>query len=246
MYISATIIFLSSFLLFLVQPLFGKLLLPAFGGTSSVWTTCMLFFQALLLIGYGYAHLCITRLNSRQLFTVHLLLAIASIVIYSASMGNTPAPNDYDSPVAYIVLFLLTSIGLPYLLLSSTAPLLQGILGKNDQSASIYRLYALSNFGSLLALISYPVAVEPLLPLTQQRHLWFLGYALYLVLIGVFLSRNKTRAPEKVSSNQSELHASPDVYHHFRWFLYAGVGCLILLASTNHICQNIASCSNCS
>ncbi len=242
-FLAAATIFFSSFLLFQVQPLMGKLMLPWFGGVSSVWTTCMLFFQAMLLAGYWYAHVSVSGLSPKKRFTAHLFLVLLSATLLLSGFGTSWRPSANESPILFILLYLGTTIGLPYLTLSSTAPLLQGIIGKQDSSVKVYRLYALSNFASLLALIAYPALFEPLLALSEQLPLWSWSYALYGLLITLFLFQ-QTRTTDVVKLNKDETQRDLErvpTLEQARWFLYAAVGCMILLAATNHICQNIAS-----
>ena len=155
-------IFLSAFLLFQVQPLIGKAILPWFGGGPAVWTTCLLFFQLTLLIGYGYAHVTSSRLGLRAQSRLHLaLLGVSLFLLPITPSPELWKPSPDDPPTRQILLLLIGTIGLPYLLLSSTGPLIQRWFSAANPVRSPYRLYALSNIGSLLALLTYPVLVEP-------------------------------------------------------------------------------------
>src|SRR5439155_16691419 len=158
---SAATILLSAFLLFQVQPVITKFILPWFGGSPAVWTTCMLFFQLVLLGGYAYAHLSARLLKPRLQAVLHLALLLAALLflpIIPAAAWKPPSPAD---PAWRILQLLFACVGLPYFVLSTTGPLMQEWFRRLRPGASPYRLYALSNLGSLLALISYPFAFEP-------------------------------------------------------------------------------------
>src|SRR5271157_1307293 len=186
MRIYAATIFLSAFLLFQVEPMLAKYILPWFGGAASVWNTCLLFFQLLLVAGYLYAHLIGTRLTARAQVIVHLAMVAGCAVLMGAlaTMWKSPImpdaswkPSAPDFPIARILLLLTVSVGLPYFVLSSTGTLLQAWFARTHE-ASPYRLYSLSNLGSLLALLTYPFVVEPALRLRTQGLAWA---ALYLI-----------------------------------------------------------------
>ncbi len=156
----AAAIFLSAFLLFQVQPLAGKELLPWFGGSAAVWSACLLFFQAVLFLGYLYAHLIGTRLAPRRQGIVHLGLLALALAFLPIAAGAAWKPPDQSLPVPRILAFLAATLGLPYFLLSANGPLLQRWYTLRSPGAP-WRLYALSNAGSLLGLLSYPILVEP-------------------------------------------------------------------------------------
>jgi hypothetical protein len=170
-------IFLGAFLLFAVQLILGKYFLPWFGGTPALWTTCMFFFQALLLAGYAYAHALANSFSARLQSVIHVLLIFAAL-LWLVVLGlrwrsfllpvNTWRPHGSDHPIWNVTVLLGVSTGLPYLVLASTGPLLQSWFAKTHATRSPYRPYALSNLGSLLALLGYPVGVEPWLSLTSQ------------------------------------------------------------------------------
>src|SRR5512135_71371 len=148
-------LFISSLLLFLVQPLLGKFILPWFGGTPAVWTTCMLFFQVLLLAGYGYAHMSASRLTIRRQAQVHIALLALTLLLLPITPLETWKFEPGRNPVLQILGLLLVSAGAPYLVLASTSPLLQRWFAEAGSPRSPYRLYALSNAGSLLAVVGY-------------------------------------------------------------------------------------------
>src|SRR5262245_13051308 len=181
----AATIFLSAFLLFLVQPLIGKFLLPWFGGGAGVWGACLVFFQVMLLIGYAYAHLISSKASPRQQAFIHAFVMLAGLAFLPIIPSATWKPQPGDEPVLRIVLLLLSSIGAPYLALSASGPLLQAWFARTFPGRSPYRLFALSNAGSLLALLGYPVFIEPLLSRRQQAMIWSGGYVLYVLLCGL-------------------------------------------------------------
>jgi len=167
MILYAATIFLSAFLLFQVQPLIAKMILPWFGGTAAVWTTCMLFFQLLLLAGYIYSHAYVSqRIPARR--GVHLVLLALAAATLPLAAGTSWKPSGGENPTWLILGLLATSVGLPYFVLSTTGPLVQAWRARSHPGASPYRLFALSNLGSMLALLSYPLLVEPTLALRQQ------------------------------------------------------------------------------
>ncbi len=147
-------IFWGACLLFLVQPLIARFILPWFGGGPAVWTTCMLFFQVLLLGGYAYAHFSISRLTPRRQVITHLSLLFLAVLLLPITPGDQWKPADGSHAAGHILLLLLACLGLPYLVLAATGPLLQAWFSKANPGVSPYRLYALSNIGSLLALLA--------------------------------------------------------------------------------------------
>ncbi|REK11896.1 MAG: hypothetical protein DWQ37_12800 [Planctomycetota bacterium] len=236
-------IFLSAFLLFQVQPLIGKLILPWFGGTPAVWTACMLFFQILLLGGYSYAHLVTSRLPARPLAAVHGVLLLASLVFLPVQLGEGWKPTGEEIPLLQILGLLLATIGLPYFLLSTTGPLLQASFHR-ETGHTPYRLYALSNIGSLLALLTYPFVFEPQLTLRVQRLAWSGGYALFVAL-GLWSAVALLRFWQPAHTPEPDL-AEPDAERPaasriLLWLALAACGSLMLLATTNQLCQEVTS-----
>ncbi|MGZ8254783.1 MAG: spermidine synthase, partial [Burkholderiaceae bacterium] len=177
----ALTIFLSAFLLFLVQPIIAKQILPWFGGSSGVWTTALVFFQSTLLAGYAYADWT-TRLGVRRQTMVHMALLAASLLTLPILASVAWKPQGDEEPALRILLLLGATIGLPYFLLSTTTPLLQSWYWRRFHSAVPYRLFALSNFASLLALLGFPVLLEPWIDLADLGRGWS---ALYVVFAGV-------------------------------------------------------------
>ncbi len=238
----AITIFLSSFLLFLVQPLIARLILPWFGGTAAVWTTCMLFFQCILLAGYAYAHAATARLSPRAQATVHTILLAAAVATLPILPDASWKPVGGGEPISRILLLLTATVGLPYLLISSTSPLLQAWFSRARPGANPYRLFAVSNFASLLALIGYPLVVEPYLSNGQQVYGWSWMFAAFSVLCAAlaWLSSNAhERAP--AAAGGAEEGPAPGRDDIVLWLALSATGSVMLLAITNHITQNVAA-----
>jgi spermidine synthase len=235
----AATIFISSFLLFLVQPIIAKQILPWFGGSAAVWTTCLVFFQSALLAGYAYADLT-TRLGPRRQALLHVALLAASLAFLPILASPGWKPTGEESPIPSILLLLAATIGLPYFLLSTTTPLLQAWYWRRFEAAVPYRLFALSNFASLIALLGFPVIFEPLLTLPQLGWLWS---GLYVVLVALCASiawRSKDAFPAAAIRDAAR-HAPPARGAQLQWFALSAMGSVMLLATTNHVTQNIAS-----
>ena len=230
-------IFLSSFLLFLVQPLIARLILPWFGGSAAVWTTCMLFFQALLLAGYAYAH-WLARLSSKRteavIHTVLLLVAVATLPI---ALSEAWKPTGEEEPVSRILVLLCISVGLPYFLLASTSPLLQAWFARARPGENPYRLFAISNLASLLALLGYPFLVEPFFGGVQQVQIWSWLFAAFALACAVMAWRTPARVVETKAAEAATTERSPWVM----WIALSATGSVLLLAVTNHLTQNVAA-----
>lgn len=232
-------IFLGAFLLFLVQPLLGRYILPWFGGGPSIWTSCMLFFQALLLGGYAYAHLLSTKLKPSRQAQVHMaLLALSLLALPLDPDGELWRNADDADPTGTILLLLLVTAGLPYVILSATSPLLQHWFHRAAPAQSPYRLYALSNAGSLLALLGYPFLIEPLLTVRRQADGWSLGYVLFVAACSWSAWRFWGVAADRVAETpQGE---APSRGRVTSWLALATVGSTLLLATTNQMSQEVA------
>ena len=161
MTLHALTIALSAFLLFLVQPIIARQILPWFGGSAAVWTTCMVFFQVVLLAGYFYSDFVIRKLTPRKQAIVHTTLLLASALCLPITAAEALKPTGGSHPIADILWLLTLTIGLPYLMLATTGPLVQAWFTREFSSARVYRLYALSNLASMTALIAYPPLIEP-------------------------------------------------------------------------------------
>ena len=235
-------IFLSSFLLFLVQPLIARLILPWFGGTAAVWTTCMLFFQCVLLAGYAYAHGTTAKLSPRAQAILHTILLAAAVATLPILPDPSWKPVGGDEPISRILLLLTATVGLPYLLLSSTSPLVQAWFSRARPGANPYRLFAVSNFASLLALIGYPLVVEPYLTNGQQVYGWSWMFAAFSVLCATLAwltSNAQAHAPAPVEDLDAQKPPGRETIA--LWLALSATGSVMLLAVTNHITQNVAA-----
>jgi hypothetical protein len=180
-------VFLSAALLFVVEPMFGKMVLPLLGGSPAVWTTCMLFFQGALLLGYLYAHIGPRWLGVGRHRVLHIGLLALCLLLLPIRVAATPGTFGPEHPSAWLIWVLALSLGAPFVLLSSTGPLLQLWFSQTShpEADSPYFLYAASNAGSLLALLSYPFLIEPTIPLRGQSRLWSLGYLALVILVAI-------------------------------------------------------------
>ncbi len=247
MLLFASTILLSAFLLFLVQPIIAKQILPWFGGTSAVWTVCLVFFQVLLLLGYTYSHLITRHLAPRQQARLHIALLLASLLFLPIipSVAFKPAA---DTDAALRILLLLTAtIGLPYFLLSTTGPLLQKWVAPRFPEKTVYRLFALSNFGSLIGLLAFPFAIEPFTTSRTQSIVWSGAYALFVLAcaLSAWKSSRGAEGPHVVDtsapSTDTPAGPAPSGRDYAMWLAFSALGSVMLLASTSHITQNIAS-----
>jgi hypothetical protein len=170
----AVTIFASAFLLFLVQPIVAKQVLPWFGGSAAVWATCLVFFQTTLLLGYAYADIVIRKLAPRAQVRLHVALLAVSVVSLPIVPGTFWKPTGAEQPIFLILGMLAFTIGLPYFLLSTTSPLLQAWFARRFPGRNPYRLFALSNLASLLALLGYPFLLEPWVATRMQAY-WLVG-----------------------------------------------------------------------
>lgn len=249
----ATAVLLSAFMLFQVQPLISKAILPWFGGSPTVWTTCMLFFQITLFAGYVYAHLLSKYFSTRSQVAIHVSLTLLAIVSLPIAPSDDWKPVPENHPVAYILLILLAHLGLPYFLLSANGPLLQAWYAVSLPGKSPYRLYALSNIGSLAALLTYPFVVEPILTLPSQSTIWSAGFFLFsliLLVTGVLIARvplaSESSPSPPTSDHPPQADNVPGTRCHVtwgqmaRWLLLPALACITLLATTNHVCQDMA------
>ena len=238
----AATIFLSSFLLFLVQPMIAKQILPWFGGAASVWTTCLLFFQALLLAGYAYAHASLRLARPRMRAILHVVLLVGSAAILPIIVGASWKPTGAQEPVARILLLLAATIGLPYFMLSTTGPLVQ-VWYATTLKRIPCRLFSLSNIGSLLALVLYPVALEPWVATRTQALGWSAAYAAFVLLCAVAaVFGGRAQQPEEGDAPEADAEvAGRTGRDYLRWMMLAGLASYMLLAVSNHITQNIAS-----
>ena len=244
MYLFAGTVFTSAFLLFLVQPIIAKQILPWFGGNASVWTVCMVFFQLVLLGGYAYADALVRNCAPRVQAAIHTVLLAASLAFLPilASESWKPAPDT--EPTARILLLLVMTIGLPYFLLSTTGPLVQAWFARRFPGAIVYRLFALSNLASLAALIAYPPLIEPTTSLQTQSWAWSAVYVLFAALCAASAwkaAQATNSLPVSVETNAEKPTEAPKLSDYLLWLALSALGSLMLLAVTSHITQNVAS-----
>ena len=244
-------IFVSAFLLFQVQLIMGKAILPWFGGTAAVWTTCMLVFQLLLLAGYGYAHFLTSRLTVPTQARVHaavLTLAIVAllggVLLWHSPILPSAAwkPQAEGSPVWEIIRMLLLTVAIPFFVLSTTGSLVQRWFAHASPDASPYRLYALSNTGSLLGLVCYPFVIEPMLTLRMQAWVWAAFFVVFALLCAV-TARSTVSGHATVGAvpkPDAEEEEEPSKSRYALWLLLPACASAMLLATTNQICQEVA------
>ena len=242
----AATIFVSAFLLFLVQPIMAKQILPWFGGSANVWTTCLVFFQTTLLLGYAYADLVVRRTSARTQFRIHVALLALSCIVLPIVPDAQWKPLGTESPSLLILALLAATIGLPYFLLSTTSPLVQAWSARSFPGKSPYRLFALSNLASMLALLGYPIGLEPWVTTRFQSYGWSAAYVVFALLCAAcawFSVRAARPGTEPAhQQNASPADATPPAgTRQLLWAALAATGSFLLLAVTNHLCQNIAS-----
>lgn len=244
----AVVITLSAFLIFLVQPLIAKQILPWFGGSAAVWTTCMVFFQTALLAGYAYADWAPRRFGVAKHARMHAVLVALSLVALPITVSAFWKPADGAAPIPQILALLAATIGLPYVVLSATSPLVQIWFSRTHPLRDPYRLFALSNTASLVALLCYPFLVEPRLVLRDQAWGWSILYAAFVLLM-VALAVRVSRRPDAPAA---EVDAAPGFQHaavpamrtgptQLWWLVLAATASALLLGVTNHVTENIAS-----
>jgi hypothetical protein len=237
-------VFLSAALLFLVEPMFGKMVLPLLGGTPAVWTTCMLFFQGALLLGYLYAHVGPRWLGLRWHTTLHIALLAAAVLLLPVSVAGTASTFRLEHPTAWLLWVLFASLGAPFTLLSSTGPLLQVWFSKTSHPEAIdpYFLYGASNAGSLLALLSYPFVLEPNATLHQQARWWSLGYFVLvaLVVLAAIIFRSSMRVGREAAIDPPPVRRL-ETRTIARWILLAFVPSSFFLALTTYLTTDVAA-----
>jgi SAM-dependent methyltransferase len=235
-------IFLGAFLLFLVEPLFAKLILPRFGGSAAVWATCLVFFQSALLLGYLYADVSTRRLTPPRQSLLHIALLLASLSFLPIAphvLGHSQSGND---PMWRILALLTASIGLPFLLLSATGPLVQAWYARDRSDSEPYHLFALSNLASLLALLSFPLAIEPRVTSHAQALLWSALFAVFVCVCSLVAWMARRGAPRAVvtAASPSGVNGSVPLREKVLWLSLSGCGSMLLLSITNHLMENVA------
>ena len=233
----SSVIFLSAFLLFSVQPIFAKVLLPMLGGAPAIWNTCMVFFQVILLLGYIYAHVLSNKLSTRAQKFLHTALILLALFSLPLGLSENWTPPTESNPIPWLLSALAVGVGLPFFLVSTTAPLLQRWFSFTDHehAKDPYFLYAASNFGSFMALLSYPFLIEPNIPTSEQLLIWGFGLMALSVLF-VFLLPGLPEKPEA-----SEVSSKASSSQRANWILLAFVPSSLLLGVTLHITTDVSA-----
>ena len=250
-------VFLSAFLLFLIQPMAAKAMLPTFGGTSAVWVTCLVFYQSVLLFGYAYADRLNEWLGVRSRGWLHFAALLVSMAFIPLQILNSSTGRSFSElPIVGVLSLLSVTLGLPYLLLSATGPLLQAVHHARLPSRNVYRLYSTSNLASLVSLVVYPFTIERFWPVETQLVIWSFGFLLFAILCSTTLwlySREMPETPSSITTpvvgpDDSPGHAIstrhediPTSTNAIRWLGLSALGSALLVATTSHMTQNIAS-----
>lgn len=235
-------IFLAAFLAFQIEPLLGRAILPLFGGSSAAWAASLLFFQTALLVGYLYAYAVSRMLSPRKGMLLHGALLVASLAFLPTLPKEIWTSLEHYNPVIQIIILLFAAVGIPYAIASATSPLLQSWLGQRGKE-KVYTLYALSNAGSLGALLSYPIFFEPYFPLTSQSHLWSVLYIAFLACWGIVLTTLFTSAKNAPTGDNNLRGTNPpriSTGQLARWTFLSAAGAAILVSVSNRLTQDIA------
>lgn len=245
MIIYALTIFTSAFLLFLVQPIMAKQILPWFGGSAAVWTTCLVFFQFLLLFGYAYSDWTTRKMQPRRQVSLHVVLLVLSLLSLPILADVSWKPVGDEEPTWRILGLLAATIGLPYFLLSTTGPLVQAWFARTYPASTVYRLFALSNFASLLALMSYPFVLEPWITTLRQSLGWSWGYGVFVgfcIASALYSLRARpTSVPAATTIQTMNDGPQPTAGHFALWLVFSAMGSFMLITVTNHITHDVAS-----
>ncbi len=233
---------LSAILVFSVQLMLGKMLLPLLGGAPAVWNTCLVFFQGALLLGYTYAHLQARMLSFRKQLVSHLLLVTASLVFLPIGLLGGWSPPVEGNPVPWLLVMLSVAIGLPFVLVSATAPLLQSWYARSGRKDANdpYFLYAASNMGSLIGLLGYPFVFEPFLTLHQQSWLWSAGFLVLLLCIGLISTLMWNLQTDPVVTENHPLEDISNV-RRLKWLILAAVPSSLMQSVTTYLTRDIAA-----
>jgi hypothetical protein len=240
-------IFISAFLLFLVQPIIGKQILPWFGGSAGVWSICLVFFQVVLLAGYAYSD-WLSKKHKKKQAIIHAAILIIGLASLPILANPALKPTGIEDPSVKILWLLLTTIGLPYFLLSTTGPLIQKWFSVAYHSAgsvkqeSVYRLFALSNLASLISLLLYPFIVEPYFTIQLQSGIWSMLFIFFTASYTYCACKTLYATPVTLISNSRTFESppAPRVYDKLLWLAFSALSVVVLLAVTTHITQNIA------
>jgi len=251
--VSSLTIFLAAFLLFSVQPMIGKMVLPLLGGTPQVWNTCMFFFQIMLLAGYAYAHFLSRFIHIRRQVFLHILLLLIAIVFLPIKIDGSQLPPTEASPIPWLLLTLVKRIGLVFLLIAASSPLIQKWFSKSGHRSARdpYFLYAASNLGSLMALLSYPFLIEPILTLKNQSHFWSYGYTSFILVAFLYalllrtIQRGKSTPPapdpgEASSSLSFQLLRHISRKQKLQWLLLSFIPVSLMYGVTTHLSTDVS------
>jgi hypothetical protein len=240
-------IFASALLLFVIQPLFARFILPLLGGSPSVWNTAMVFYQVVLLIGYLYAHLLRTYLSPRQQVGVHIAVLLLPLLVLPIAVPPGWTPPTSENPIMWMLALLTIAVGLPFFVVSTSSPLIQSWFSRFDDQASHnpYFLYAASNAGSMIALLSYPFVIEPRMRLADQSSVWSVGYGVLIVLMalcGVAVWRSGSHLNTQAQTSAALDKAPPQILTYrrrLRWVLLAAIPSSLMLSVTSYLSSNI-------
>jgi hypothetical protein len=235
-------VFLGAFLLFLIEPLFAKLILPRFGGAAAVWAACLVFFQCALLLGYLYADLTLRRLTPSRQSQLHIALLLLSLLFLPIAPRFSETHRAGSDPAWTILVLLSASIGLPFVLLSATSPLAQIWYARANAQREPYHLFALSNLASLLALLSYPLLIEPHVATHRQATLWsvlFVAFALLCSAAAWFARRGSVPAAA-TETERSETAEAPSLREKLLWLCFSACSSMLLLSITNKLLEDVA------
>ena len=243
--IYALSIFVSALLLFIVEPMFARMILPLLGGSPSVWNTAVVFYQAMLLFGYIYAHAATKWLGVRRQAALHIVLLLLPLLVLPIGIPAGWVPPTQANPAPWLLALLLVAVGLPFFVVSASSPLLQTWFAatRHRAAADPYFLYAASNVGSMLALLAYPLLIEPTLGLREQSWIWAGGYLLLAVLIGIcalLVRRAPAAAPAQPAVAALPTVERLSLRRRARWVLLAFVPSSLMLSVTTYLSTNIA------
>jgi SAM-dependent methyltransferase len=246
-FVFATTVALGAFLLFLLEPLFAKIILPRFGGSAAVWSTCLVFFQSALLLGYLYADVLTRRFIPAKQAVVHISLLVASLCFLPIAPHAILSSSRSNYPALHILVLLTASIGLPFVLLSATSPLIQAWHSRTGSQP--YHLFAISNFASLLALLSFPFVVEPRLSSHRQAQLWSILFGIFVIAcsLSAWLSQRfasvepaALEADQSVTGDEASGSVAPTWKGKVLWLGLSACGSMLLLSTTNHLMEDVA------
>jgi len=233
-------VFISAFLVFQIQPIISKIILPWFGGGASVWTTCILFFQFFLLVGYLYAYILSKIFKVKHQVVVHLVCLLFSLFLLPYNIADIQNIITSEPPTWGVLKVLFFGLGIPYLILSANTPLLQHWFTRETHGANPYRLYAISNIAAFLALVSYPVVIEPFMTLDWQVKLWSSIYWIFVLLVAwIFFIVVKENNKDRLFIPEHIINPQVGFFRPILWFMLSALGVVLLVSTTNALTQNV-------